>query len=330
MATVLKMSAEDPAGEAKSYSTKIANIFLFFSSADSVVKTTMSQVEVLSVLFDTLDKLRPDDVVKILKSIKQLSMDHNTLVNIQRAGGIRRLVKILGVRQGQFVTEMHNQVLGTMYHLCRLDPDRQYQAAVEGIVPHLQYIIASQSPLKQFTLPLICDLAHVKKARPELWQHKGVEFYLDLLEEEYWQVNALDSLSVWLADETKRVEEIMIQPFQIGKIVSAFESAKHAAFVNLMEPILRTLAASPVINRALSTSAFVPKLLDRLQHPNPQVRVNLLKALTSLYEYNPNPKKMIAEYQLFPIVKRLTEDKTVLVRNLASKLLVAFNANTIV
>jgi len=201
---------------------------------------------------------------------------------------------------------------------------------VEGIVPHLQYIIASQSPLKQFALPLICDLAHVKKARPELWQYRGVEFYLDLLEEEYWQVNALDSLSVWLADETKRVEDIMVQPPQINKIVSAFESAKHASFINLMEPILRTIAASPVINRALATSSFVPKLLERLQHPNPQVRVNLLKTLTSLYEYHPNPKKMIAEYQLFPVVKRLAEDKTVLVRNLASKLLVAFNANTVV
>jgi len=258
-------------------------------------------------------------------------MDHNTLANIQKAGAIRRLVKVLAVRQGPFVTEMHNQVLGTMYHLCRLDPERQRQAAVEGIVPHLQYIIASQSPLKQFALPLICDLAHVKKARPELWKHMGVEFYLDLLNEEYWQVNALDSLSVWLVDETRRVEEIMVQPFQIAKIVIAFESAKHASFVNLMEPILRIIVTSSIINKALSTSTlFVPKLLDRLQHPNPQVRVNLLKALTSLYEYHPNPKKMIAAYQLFPIVKRLTEDKTVLVQNLASKLLVAFNANSVV
>lgn len=330
MAAVLKLAAEDVEANVKKYPEKIANIFLFFSSADGVVKMSMSQIEVLAVLFDTLDRLRPEVLVKILKSIKQLSMDHNTLVNIQRAGAIRRLVKILGVRQGLFVTEMHNQVLGTMYHLCRLDPDRQYQAAVEGIVPHLQYIIASQSPLKQFALPLICDLAHVKKARPELWQYRGVEFYLDLLEEEYWQVNALDSLSVWLADETKRVEEIMVQPPQISKVVAAFESAKYASFINLMEPILRTIAASPVINRALATSSFVPKLLERLQHPNPQVRVNLLKTLTSLYEYHPNPKKMIAEYQLFPVVKRLAEDKTVLVRNLASKLLVAFNANTIV
>jgi len=327
----LKSAAEDPEAMAKKYPDKIANIFLVFSSADGVVKMSMSQFEVLSVLFDTFDILRPEVLVKILKSVKQLSMDHNTLNNIQRAGAIRRLVKILGNRQGLFVTEMHNQVLGSLYHLCRLDTDRQYQAAVEGIVPHLQFVIASQSPLKQFALPLICDLAHVKKARPELWKNKGVEFYLDLLEEEYWQVNAVDSLAVWLADETKRVEEIMVQPTQIAKVISAFESAKHASFVGVVEALLRVIQASVVINKALSTSStFVPKLLDRLQHPNAQVRVSLLKSLTSLYEYHPNPKKMIAEYQLFPIVKRLTEDKTILVKNLASKLLVAFNANTVV
>lgn len=256
----------------------------------------------------------------------------------------------------------------------------------------------------------------------------------------------------------------MAQGTQVAKLIAAFECAKHASFVNLLDPILRTITASQVVNKALSTSLFVPTLLDRLNHPNPQVcrgqplraplkvcrlyygftlfllalvrftgniefyfrtqskrvvkpscksahckrlvkniiifacqqkskakaywrshnrscvvhcsinrkqrscwrrcerfapalristttqrtstthqptnqltlfhvtqvRVNLLKILTSLYEYHPNPKKMIAEHQLFPVVKRLTEDKTVLVRNLASKLLVAFNANTVV
>lgn len=60
------------------------------------------------------------------------------------------------------------------------------------------------------------------------------------------------------------------------------------------------------------------------------VRVNLLKILTSLYKCHPNPKKMIAEFHLYPVVKTLTEDKAVLVQGLASKLIVAFNDNTIV
>lgn len=330
LALVLKCTAEDAEADSKKYPDKIANIFLFFSAADSVVRQHMSSMDVLSVMLDTLEGLRPEVSVKMLKSIKQLSMDHNTLAHLQKAGAIRRLVRILGRRSGSHVTEMHNQVLNSVYNLCRLDQERQYQAAVEGMVPHLQHIIKSNSPLKQFALPLVCDLAHVKKARPELWKHKGVEFYLDLLGEKYWQVNALDSLSVWLTDETKRVEEIVSLPVQVAKIINAFESADHASFPNLMEPILRMISASTATNVALGTSSFVPKLLEKLQYPKPEVRVNLLKMLTSLYECHPNPKKMIAEYQLYPVIKRLTEDKTVLVQKMASKLLVAFNANTVV
>lgn len=105
---------------------------------------------------------------------------------------------------------MHNHALNTLYNLCRLDQDRQYTAAQDGVVPHLMYVIESQSPLRQFALPVMCDLAHVKRARAELWKHRAVEFYLDLLSDKYWMANALDSLSVWLMDETDRVEKVSL------------------------------------------------------------------------------------------------------------------------
>ena len=55
--------------------------------------------------------------------------------------------------------------------------------------------------------------------------------------------------------------------------------------------------------------------------PN-QVRVNLLRILTRLYKCHPHPKTMIAEFNLYPVVKQLTTDKIVLVQKLASQLLV--------
>ncbi len=146
----------------------------------------MSHRDVLTKLFVLFDRgERPDVLVKILKTIKQLSMDHATLDDLQNAGTIQLLVRILARREGPNVTEMHNHVLNALYNLCRLDQERQFLAAQAGAIPSLMYVILSQSPLRQFALPIVCDLAHVKKARAELWRNRVVEFYLDLLQDRY-------------------------------------------------------------------------------------------------------------------------------------------------
>eukprot|EP01112_Ceratiomyxa_fruticulosa_P019583 TRINITY_DN6452_c0_g1_i1.p1 TRINITY_DN6452_c0_g1~~TRINITY_DN6452_c0_g1_i1.p1 ORF type:complete len:1073 (+),score=231.94 TRINITY_DN6452_c0_g1_i1:255-3473(+) len=332
--SVLQSIIMDPS--ASKYPNIIASLLLVFSFADSVVRKTMAHPNTLIVLFDIMhsELISADVLVKILKSLKHLSMDLHTLSSLQEAGAIARLVPFLGRNEGTFVTEMHNQVLNTMYNLCRIDPERQAQAALAGIIPHLQRFITANSPLKQFALPIICDLAHVKRAREELWKHRGVEFYLDLLKERYWQVNALDSISVWLLDETNRISSILSVPANVHKIAQVFSGAEAASFENLLDPFLRIITVSLEVCVSLGTSqTFIPKLLDRLLHASsgPQVRVNLLKILTSLYENHPNPKRMIAEHHLYPVVKRLAdENKTGLVKKMASKMLVAFSENAVI
>lgn len=66
----------------------------------------MSQPEVLALIFEPLDanRLSTDVAVKILKGIKQLSMDHNTLANLHQAGTIRRLVRVLARHDGPMKT----------------------------------------------------------------------------------------------------------------------------------------------------------------------------------------------------------------------------------
>ncbi|EGC39194.1 hypothetical protein DICPUDRAFT_96609 [Dictyostelium purpureum] len=318
-------------GEASQYPDKIINLFILFSSADSVVRRSMSAVEVIRPILDSLSQLMPEQLVKVLKSIKQISMDHNTLANLQNAGAIRVMVPFLGRRTGTHCAEIHNHVLNTMFHLCRIDAERQYQAALDGIIPHLQYFITTHSPLNQFALPIICDLAHSKKARAELWKHNGVEFYLSLLEERYWQVNALDSLAVWIADDTHKVENIVSKPENIKKLVHLFTNAESQSFAGILEPLLRIIQIAIPVNMLLGTSNFVSKIIDKLTHTNPQVRLNLLKIITSLYEAHPNAKKMIQDFKLIPVIQRIADtDKSVLVQKMASKLLEAFNANNVI
>jgi hypothetical protein len=59
-------------------------------------------------------------------------------------------------------------------------------------------VIKTPSPLKQFALPILCDLpAAAKSCRMLLWQQNGLDMYLDLLEDQYFAVTALEAIMYW-------------------------------------------------------------------------------------------------------------------------------------
>ena len=94
--------------------------------------------------------------------------------------------------------EICNHVFQTCYNLCRLNKSRQEEAAQAGLIPSLKRVIELKSPLKQFALPILCDLASAgKSCRILLWQNDGLALYLRLLDDPYFQVSALEAIVSW-------------------------------------------------------------------------------------------------------------------------------------
>lgn len=142
--------------------------------------------------------MSPSHQVTMLKFIKNLSMLSTTLDTLQNSNAIDVLTELLrtSAKEPHF-REISNQILNTIYNLCRLNKSRQQEAALNGIIPILQRIFKTERPLKEFALPILCDMAHSGKGRRELWRHKGLQFYISLLAEPYWQVTALDAIFIW-------------------------------------------------------------------------------------------------------------------------------------
>ena len=87
---------------------------------------------------------------------------------------------------------------GLVYAVAKNNQKKAEQAAQAGIIPSLKRVIDSKSPLKQFALPIFCDLASAgKSCRVLLWQHDGLSMYLKLLDDPYFQVSALESILSW-------------------------------------------------------------------------------------------------------------------------------------
>lgn len=161
--------------------------------------------------------LEGDFLIQMLKAVKHLSMNANLLEVLQNANAIEILIRLLDddrasphgtVGRSSDVRfrcscctsqEVSNHIFQTCYNLCRLNKSRQEEAAQAGIIPCLKRVIETSSPLKQFALPILCDLASAgKSCRNLLWQHNGLNLYLKLLEDPYFQVSALEAILSWL------------------------------------------------------------------------------------------------------------------------------------
>lgn len=218
LSLVLSRVLDEDTEVARSTEGRIANIFYIFSQAENHVKEVVAERTVLhrklsgnstihnlrtnEVLIGVLKELKrmtPIHQITMLKFIKNVSMLSTTLDSLQNSNAIDVLTELLRstMKQPHF-REVSNQILNTIYNLCRLSKTRQEDAALNGIIPLLQKIVKTERPLKEFALPILCDMAHSGKVgRRELWRNKGLPFYISLLSDPYWQVTALDAIFTW-------------------------------------------------------------------------------------------------------------------------------------
>lgn len=178
---------------------RIVNIFLLFSQAENHVKETIADRMVLKRVLKDLRRMSPTHQITMLKFVKNLSMLATTLDALQNSNAIEVLTDLLNASmKAPHFREISNQVLNIMYNLCRLSKERQEDAALNGVIPLLQRVVKTDRPLKEFALPILCDMAHSGKVgRKILWQNKGLQFYISLLADQYWQVTALDAVFIW-------------------------------------------------------------------------------------------------------------------------------------
>ncbi|KAI5296204.1 hypothetical protein KEM52_005147, partial [Ascosphaera acerosa] len=309
---------------------RIAHIFLIFSQAENYVKEMVAERTVLHRVLKELKRMTPSHLITMLKFVKNLSMLSTTLDSLQNSNAIDVLTELLRMTmKGPHFREISNQVLNTIYNMCRLSKPRQEDAALNGIIPLLQNIVKTERPLKEFALPILCDMAHSGKVgRRELWKNKGLNFYISLLADPYWQVTALDAIFTWLQEETARVEEylldgVSIVPSFTDCIVRCLMVAKANSFEGLLEPLQKLLRLSPAIAETLARPDMFARIGQKLHHTKPGVRVNLLRVLATICESSEDGGTLLRKYDILESIRELQNDSRVLVRELASKLIIS-------
>ncbi|CAM0902180.1 unnamed protein product [Alopecurus aequalis] len=336
LAQMVSMSAD----VAREYLEKVADLLLEFAQADTVVKSLMSSQSLLARLFQMFNKIESPILLKILRCINHLSGDPNCLETLQRTDAIKHLIPILELRDGPLIYQIHSEVLNALFNLCKINKRRQEQAAENGIIPHLMNFVMSESPLRQYALPLLCDMAHASRnSREQLRAHGGLDVYLNLLEDDAWACTALDSIAVCLAHDNdhRKVEQALLKKEAIVKLVKFFRDCPEQYFVHILDAFLKIITKSSRLNTAIATNGLTALLIARLDHREAIARLTLLKLIKVVYEHHPRPKQLIVENDLPQKLQNLIEERRdgqrggqqVLVKQMATSLLKALHINTV-
>ncbi|XP_048592517.1 MAP3K epsilon protein kinase 1-like isoform X3 [Brassica napus] len=316
---------------ASEYLEKVADLLLVFARADTTVKSHMCSQSLLSLLFQMFNRVESPILLKILECINHLSTDPDCLETLQRANAIKHLIPNLDLKEGNLVYQIHHEVLSALFNLCKINKRRQEQAAEHGIIPHLMHFIMAASSLKQYALPLLCDMAHAShNSREQLRAHGGLDVYMSLLDDESWSVIALDSLAVCLAhdnDSNHKVEQALLKKDAVQKLVRFFKSCPERHFVHILEPFLKIITKSYRINKTLAVNGLTSLLVSRLDHQD----------AIAVYEHHPKPKQLIVENNLPQKLQNLIGERRagqssggqVLVKQMATSLLKALYINTV-
>jgi hypothetical protein len=188
-----------------------------------------------------------------------------------------------------------------------------------------------KTPVKEFALPILCDMAHSSRAaRRELWQNKGLVFYVSLLSDPYWQVTALDAIFTWLQEETSKVEDHLLdsQKFTTA-IIAAVASSKSTSFENLLEPLQKLLRLSPALAASMAQSKQLWGIIgQKLNHNKPAIRLNLLRIIGSICDASLDGISMLDQCGLYDVIEQLRySDPAILVRSMAGELLRTWEDN---
>ncbi|MCO5555692.1 hypothetical protein L7F22_009237 [Adiantum nelumboides] len=316
---------QDEYEEANSAKEHILQTMFIYSSSDSWMKQQLATRIVLRRLLQALKRLETNALVQLLKVLKNLSMSPVLLDEIENCNAIEVLVNILASHhEGRLGTEISNQILNSMYNLCRLNVRRQEEAAQAGLIPHLLRVAKTASPLKQFALPILCDMAQGDKStRKRLNQQCGLGFFLELLEDPNWQLQSLESICVWLQGDLARVEEYLLRPNSVQALMFVFVSSKLRPLENLLETFLKIFRMSNSITLALGKqSLFLKRLTDRLQSSTKAiVRLNLLRISKAICDSHPDVQLLMREFGLVQMIETLSHnDPAILVKELAREI----------
>ncbi|KAJ1962476.1 Protein kinase of the Mitotic Exit Network [Dispira parvispora] len=146
------------------YLKKMAYVFYHLVRTDAWIRERHVSPSVCKRIVKTLRALSPDVLFMVVKVLTVLAQDSTTVEALAQTKVIEVLVNLFGnsgLRQSQSQgQDLVHRINCTLFHLCRFNPKRQMRAVAAGALPFWIHFSGKDSPQREYTIPLLCDLVH--------------------------------------------------------------------------------------------------------------------------------------------------------------------------
>lgn len=155
--------------------------------------------------------------------------------------------------------------------------------------------------------------------------------YLDLLDDPYWRVSALEAITAWMQDEPARVELVLLGKEPVNCLTKCFVQSSSQSYERILDPFLKIMRHSPALTSALVSPTFLARLAETLERQTKAgITLNLLRITRLVLESHPQRTTLVPRYKFDTIVKRLArQNDPVLVRELAQQVYPILVAGTL-
>lgn len=296
----------------------LSKILHHFAHANLRVKMALSRFGTYHCMMSLIPDLPVDALALVLKTLSQMAVDCAVLSELLAHGQVpettmRNLVCLLDTHKGQR-RDIVSSSFQTIYYLSAFDTRQQEQAAMAGVIPHIQSTIIARDQLKVFAIPILFRIAKSTSiARKLLAENQGIQLLCDLLDEPSNCTQSLDALADWAAAEPNTVGGVLGTPSNVAKVVKVMKETKTAAlFEELSSPLRKIIRCAALCVKLGQEPEFVSELKARiLGHSECNtLRLTLLGMLEEILRLAGDRRQLIMDNDLLPTLAALSKDET--------------------
>lgn len=309
----------------ESYTEKVTDLLLIFSTSVECVIEKFCEEDVLSIIVTSIPCLNSNAKLQVMNVLKNLASHRNLQNRLENAGFVSDIVKIV---KNESDDDVLLASILTLNSLCILSPARQEQAVLAGVVPVLQSFPNIPGKLFQLSTSLLCSFASASIASKSIL-HKSRTFE-HLLKIEPMPIYVFDALASWISSDTKRCKRLLCDN-HIQKLVNVFNSNEET-----LPGMAKIFGSDSELSQIIGLqSNFLEGLFTKLSSwkNDPGKGKSCLEILLAITSKHPKPRVLLDEKGFYPIILAILhssrDDDLVVIEEITTTLLSIYSGKLI-
>ncbi|EAX99649.1 STE family protein kinase [Trichomonas vaginalis G3] len=324
----------------------IAELFVTFSEADSVVRLNMATPKFIDAIFTKAEKVAGHDnklsdevLIMLTRAINNITMDQQVAKALWSTTLCDKLLNYLRVDKAEVsMTQLVSNCFSALFNMTRCMTHKE-ASQIAPLIPMLVYIIKHQSLLTELAKTVFLDLIKThssdSKVRQRLSTYNALGVLYSLFHTHNHKDQVLNGFETWALQKPQQIQEELMKHADFPAICAELitTSVGTTMQADCAAKILSILEKCPDLAISMSTSEFVGTVMKVLRgkvfRSHPEILLSTFNILALFVDVNPSPKAFFATYRVDEIAQKYRTGSIDTVKEVAMRLVRSLSSNYI-